>query len=125
MVGDGNEMFGAGGEDEGFFGRVVDADYAEGHPAGGDLDGDVAETAACAGDYNEGAGGGFGFFEGGVGCYAGAEHGLRWGRRGVSLGEKEAWGNWGTYGCVGGGERVGDRGYVAVWEEERQHIVHY
>ena len=76
MVGDGDEVFGAGGHDEGFLGGGVDPDYAEGHAAGGELDGDVAETAPGAGDYDEGAGWGFGFFEGGVGCYAGAEHGL-------------------------------------------------
>lgn len=93
MVGDGNEVFGAGGEDEGFFGGGVDADDAEGHPAGGELDGDVAETAAGARDYDEGAGRGAGFFEGGVGGYAGAEHGLgRWGS-GLVLGkEGRGWG---------------------------------
>ncbi len=115
MVGNGNEVLGAGGEDEGFFAGSVDPDYAEGHAPRGELDGDVPETAAGAGDYYEGAGWGAGFFEGGVGCYAGAEHGLG-GRWGLVFGkEGRGWGggNWRAYGCIGGGEGVGDGGYVA------------
>ena len=30
---------------------------------------------------------------------------------------------WGTYGCIGGGEGVGDGGYVAVAEEGGEDMV--
>ena len=82
----------------------------------------MAETAAGAGDYDEGAGRGFGFFEGGVGCNAGAEHGLG-GRRGLVLEGGERVVGLGAYGCIGGGEGVRDRSYVAVGEEECEYML--
>ena len=76
MISNRDEVFGTGVQDERFFAGCIDADDAESHAPGGELHGYVAETAAGAGDDDEGTRGGARFPKGGVGCYASAEHGL-------------------------------------------------
>lgn len=88
-----DEVLSAGGHDQIFLRGGVDADDAVAHAARGDLAGDVAESAAGAGNDYPLPGFGVAAAESGVGGYAGAEHGCG----------------------VGGGYGVGDRRYIAVF----------
>ena len=76
------EVLGAALEDEVLLGGDVDADDAQPEAAAGQLDGDVAESAAGAAHDQPVAGLGLAALDGGVGGQAGAQHG-----RGVLAGD--------------------------------------